>query len=242
MAFWESAFGGSAGGSYRLRQQVDVIGQEVGNNRTLVRYNAWVEKVAGSGYWSSSAASGSTNINGYVPGRSWPNYDFRAYAVRHIAQNEDYWINHDSNGDANPYFAVSFDLANSPYLTSASVGGNMAMPHINRYANITGFTVSNTTDVSFQLNVTTDVTCNAVQYSLEDGVGWRSQPDGNFTSKSFTIGGSDASALPSGKAYNLRVRVRRADNNLWTESGVISTTTLNQNNFFDFTDDRFMNG
>lgn len=229
MAFWEASFGGSSGGSYRLRQSVDILGQETGNNRTLIRYNAYIDKVAGTGFWNLSTTSGATNINGYVPGRSWASYDFRAYTRKYIAQNEDYWIYHDGAGDANPYFAVSWNLNNGSSLTTASTGGNFAMPHINRYATITSVVLNNVTDEKIQVNWNSDVNVDYVSW-------WSSMIDGG-AHHDIPVSGTGTfivypANLRSGTVYDFKVAVRHADSDLWTESGVYYTTTLPQNGFF----------
>lgn len=229
MAFWESSFSGSSGGNYRLRQQVDVLGQEVGNNRTLIRYNAWVAKVGGSGVYNLvDGAAGNTNINGYNPGRSWGTYDFRAYSVRYIAQNEDYWVYHNSSGDANPYFAVYWDLRNGGTLGSATTGGNTWMPHINRYAGITGYTLDQITDTSIRLNWNADANVDYISW-------WSSKIDGGAHHDIPTSGSGTWRITPtnlkSDTQYDFKVAVRRQDSGLWTESGTLYATTLGQNNF-----------
>lgn len=228
MAQWSSAFNGSSGGSYRLVVNVDVVGQEPSNNRTLIRYSAWIDKVAGSGFWNFDATSGSTNINGYIPGRSWGSYDFRSYSRRYIAQDEDYWVGHDGNGDANPYFSAYWHLDNGSALTDSSAGGNVWMPHINRYANITGYSVTNITDVGFNINVNTDAVCDIMWYSLDNGGSWISV-GGDFTSKTVPV-----TNLRSDVTYQVKVRIRRKDSGLTTDSGAWAATTLPQGNFLPF--------
>lgn len=239
MAFFESTMGGTLGGSFRIRMNIDVLGQEAGNNRSLIQYSAYLDRTSTSGgrIFNGFQTFGSTNINGYVPGRGPFTYDSTGVGrVITLANNEQYWIGHDGNGDANPFFRVDYDGGNGPYLTSGWVQGNVGMPHINRFTNIIGFGVSQVTDVSFVIDTAVDATANFLQVSLEDGVGWRDVTGATFNNYSFKVGGPDGFLgvqLPSNTGYNLRVRVRRADSGLWTESGTISTATLPQANLVD---------
>lgn len=230
MAFMEAGFGGSLGGQFRIRAQVDVAGQEQGNNRTLITYNAWLERVqssAGNAPYNYNTTYGHTNINGYNPGRSiggyiWPvNEVGRRY---YLAQNEQYWIYHDGNGDANPVFGADFNMDNYPYITSGSVAQYVAMPHINRYANITGFNLGSITDEAINLNASADVYCSNFEFSKDGGASW--QGVGGGGSQQITYRN-----LPSNTTFNTMVRITRGDNGLVTTSGVAPNTTKPQNNF-----------
>lgn len=229
MAFWEAALGGSQGGYHRIRVQADLLGQEVVNNRSLIRFNAWIERVDSTSYtYNYNPTPGSTNKNGVVDGRTINGYYSDNAGERwYLAQNEDLWVNHDSNGNANPYFAASWDGQNSPYLTSGSAGGNYSLPNIDRFPEVTSFTLNNQTDVQFQANVSTDYTCNKLEYSLNGGA-WVTAYSSNFTSRSFTVGG----ALNSNTQYSLRVRVTRADTGFTAESNTLFITTSEQGRIF----------
>jgi len=110
-----------------------------------------------------------------------------------------------------------------------AAGGNYSLPTINRFATITQLYTFNVTDVGFSIHTQVSDLCNFLQYSLEDGVGWRDQFGGDFYGYDFSLGGN----YPSNQTFNLRVRVRRADSGLWSESGVFQVTTNGQGNFFN---------
>lgn len=227
MAQWSNTFTGTGGGSYRLYVNVDVIGQETNNNRTLIRYNCWVDKTAGSGYWNFSTVGGNTNINGYNPGRSWGGgYDFRAYSRKYIAQNEDYWIGHDGNGDANPYFGANWNMGGGSVPADSSTGGHFWMPHINRYTNWTQVSFSNTTDVGWTATLSVDAWSNNLAVDV-DGAGWYYLGGDWLNNRSIQIGGN----MTSGVQHSVRFSARRSDSGLWTETGTYYNTTLPQNAF-----------
>jgi hypothetical protein len=231
MAFFESTLGGSQGGAHRIRIQVDLLGQEVGNNRSLCRFSAWFERVspAGGYVYNYNTTSGTVNRNGAVRGANIGGYYSNAVGQRwYLAQNEDHWVNHDGNGNASPYYYADYNPANSPYLTSGWVQGNVGLPNINRFPDVTSFSLTNATDVKFTANVTTDYTCNLLEYSL-NGAGWVTAYSGNFTSRSFDVGG----ALSSNTQYSLRVKVRRADTGFYDESNTLFVTTAEQGRIFN---------
>jgi hypothetical protein len=235
MAFMEAGFGGSLGGQFRLRVNVDVIGQEQGNNRSLIRYTAWLERVqssGGSAPFNYSTTYGNTNINGHNPQRAiggyiWPvNEVGRRY---YLAQNEDYWIYHDGAGNANPVFGANFDMANSPLITSAAVAQNVGMPHINRYANIDGFNVDWTTDEAIRIAWHSDSNVSAISW-WSSGIDGGAHHDEGSGGQGWFV--KELHNLASQTTYDFKVAVQRADSGLWTESGTLYATTLAQNNFF----------
>lgn len=232
MANWEAAFTGSYGGAYRLKVQADVIAQEQGNNRSLVRYNAWVEQVGGSAYSVyNTAADGNTNKNGVVEGRGGGINMNGAGQRKYLAQNEDWWVGHNSNGDASAYFGAYWNMKLSAYgYGDASTGGTMSMPHINRYANITAFYFGAVTDTAVTFNWNADANCDYVTWWSPqiDGGAHHDIPVSGAGTFSITQGG-----LASATAFDFIVGVRRADSGLWNFSGTISTTTGAQNNFFE---------
>lgn len=228
MAQWTNTFNGSAGGSYRLTLNVDLLGQDTNRNVSAVRVNAWVTKLAGSGYYSSAGSGGNINVNGNVMGRSFGNYDFRRQGTYYFAQNEDYEIGHDANGNANPYFGASYDLQNTP--GSSSTGGNYGLPQIPRYANITYFNFPVVTDERIAFNWGSDNDVDYVSWwsNTLDGGGHHDTPAGGRGP--FNV---DLKGLTSNKQFDFTVAVRRADSQLWSNSGTAYPTTLPQSNFFD---------
>lgn len=230
MAFWEAGFSGVYGGAYRLRVNVDVLGQEPSNNRTLIRYNAWMEQIGSAAYSvHNTSTSGNTNINGYNPARSGSLSLNGPGQRRYLAQNEDYWIGHDGNGDANPFFGANYNTGVSQVLAS-STGGNYAMPHINRYANITSFGADLVTDASFRFTWYADANVDYISWwsVVYDGGGHHDIPASGTGPFQITL-----DSLLSDTTYDVTVAVRRADSGLWTTSGTINARTGSQNNFFD---------
>lgn len=236
MAFWEAAFGGSQGGYHRLRVQVDLVTQEEDNNRSLIQYNAWWERVDSTSFvYNYNPTYGNTNINGYNPQRVVNGYYSNNAGERwNLAVNEQYWIGHDAGGWASPYFGANYDAANSPYLTSAATGGNYTLPTIYRYADPTLFQVVNVTDVSMTIRVATNRVVDSIAISLTGGGNWY-YFDGATTDRTMTIG-SPSAPLRSGTSYPVRISLRRQSSGYWKEAGNWDIVTGSQNRFFDLGD------
>lgn len=112
---------------------------------------------------------------------------------------------------------------------TSSGSASWALPTIPRYATISSLTYTPITDVGFTINVTTDVTCDLLEYSLDNGSNYTTGFSGDFTSKTITL-----SDKPSDTTYQVIVRVRRKDSQLKTTSSMTSITTGTQNNFMGF--------
>lgn len=102
--------------------------------------------------------------------------------------------------------------------------GTFDLPKIPRYANVTIAEKSKTLN-TISVNYNTDAVRDYTQYSLNGG-NWT---DANDTTASdnksgyFTITG-----LEKDTTYTIKVRVRRADSQLWSESNIISVRTYEQ--------------
>lgn len=148
------------------------------------------------------------------------------YTTRDIALGSgSFTVYHDGSGNYTLPVSASIVYYNG---NVSSGSASWALPNIPRYANITAFNQSST-DVSIGAYISTDVTCDLLQFSL-DGAGWETYTSGGFTSQSATLGGN----LSSGVVHTLKARVRRADSGLWTETGTANVTTKSQNNFIEF--------
>ena len=232
MAFWEAGIGGSLGGQFRIRVSADVIAQEEDNNRSLIRYNAYVDRVSGSGrIYNYYGTYGHTNLGGYGnPQRGPFNYDTSGPGrVITMAQNEDRWYGHDGNGNGSSYFGADYDFANGPYVTSGATGGGMDFPQLYRFAAPNAIYFNNVTDTSFQFRVITNRVVNNIAVSLNGG-GWN-YFEGDTTDRTMTFDN-----LISDKVYSVRISLRRASSGNWQEHGNWDVQTATQNKFFDLGD------
>jgi hypothetical protein len=159
-------------------------------------------------------------------------YDFRSGVngpFYFTQQNTDVYINHNADGTKTANFQAYHNASNSPYITTATVSFNYTLPTIARNAVLTQFTASPITDEGWTFNVGTDVTCDLLEYSLDNGGSYTTAYSGDFTSRTVAITGK-----PSSTAYTTKVRVRRKDSGVKTTSDALVVTTLAQNNFMGF--------
>ena len=99
--------------------------------------------------------------------------------------------------------------------TAQAVDANMVCSQLPRYANFTQHYINAIGINTFGVHWETDANCDAFQYSLNGGA-WTN--GANWPN--YTIGG-----LSPGTGYNIRTRIKRADSQLWTESGYLYVTT-----------------
>ncbi len=125
-------------------------------------------------------------------------------------------VKHNNDGSGNCWIS---GYANGPSGTSMDghgVSGNqtVALDNIPRYAKITKFVVQSSSLNSLTINWNADSTIDWLQYSL-NGAAWT-----NTSGLTFSI----SNLYPNTK-YSVKIRVRRKDSGLWTESSVLYGTT-----------------
>lgn len=127
-------------------------------------------------------------------------------------------VEHDSDGTKTITLSGSFTTTatTSSYgqyaLKSGSVSASVELPTIPRYAAITAFSLSRTIN-TITMSYSVDSTIDSTQYSLNDG-SWTTYPsDGIIT------------GLNPATTYNVKIRVKRTDSQLWTTSDNKSITT-----------------
>ena len=226
----EAAYGGTYGGSYRLRLDISVSSQDYGGNYSTLHIVAYLVRVSSSG--GDIFNNNATGWGVQAGGGSWGG----TIVQGHLANGQTrsmldtyHNVGHNGDGTMSIGYAAQHNANNSPYQTSASLSGGMGLPTIPRYTSVSYFNVSNITDTAMQIDVTATDWCDILAVSLNGGASWENFY-GDYVSKSVTIGGN----LPSTTNYAVRVSCRRRDSGLWTEAGNISATTLQQNNFHQF--------
>ena len=131
-------------------------------------------------------------------------------------------ISHNADGSKVVNFGISFtDKANGnndgKYYTPGNgsrVAGTLTCNVIPRYASITSFSVSKRDETSVQFNYGVSVPCDYVWYSKDNGSNWYVLPSNGIVSE-----------LSVGTGYNFKLRVRRTDSQLTTDSGTVYQET-----------------
>ena len=89
-----------------------------------------------------------------------------------------------------------------------------ALTNIPRYAKITSFSVSKRDETSVTFNYATDVACDLIEYSKNNGSSWATLPSDKIVT-----------GLTANTTYNFKLRVRRTDSQLKTTSDTVVQTT-----------------
>lgn len=104
-------------------------------------------------------------------------------------------------------------------ITSSGSSG-ITLDKIARYTSIKSFTVSKRDETSLTFNWQTADTVDYVWYSTNNGSNWTGVDVTDGTSGSFNVTG-----LSVGGTYNCKIRVRRKDSQLTTDSALVSAKT-----------------
>lgn len=127
-------------------------------------------------------------------------------------------VEHESNGTKTITLSGSFTTTatTSSYgqyaLKSGSVSVSVELPTIPRYAAITAFSLSRTIN-TITMSYSVDSTIDSTQYSLNNG-SWTAYPSGGIIT-----------GLSPATTYNVKIRVKRTDSQLWTTTDNKSITT-----------------
>lgn len=179
----------------------------------------------------STDPSNNTAVLRYVvtcttSGESHNNYtQIGTFAIDGIEYTESYTLPSNSTttvfskdvtvGDASErVIEASFSFPTTPAGGVKSGSTSVTIPKIKLYANITSYSITEVGLNSLKVNWLTDVTCDAVQYSLNDA-SWI-----DTSGISFII-----SNLSPNTNYSVKIRVKRIDSQLWTTSEHLYATT-----------------
>ena len=214
---------GTYGGHYTLYLDYNLNSQNIGANTSNITLHMYARSDSSSykAYNLYETNPVSLNVNGGIVFSRNQAMDFRNQA----------WVDMGSwsgdvghNSDGNLYITVggSFSINGTSSLSGGDVSTGWTLPQIPRYANFTSHYIDTTGLTSITVRWSTDSVRDWTQYSLNGG-GWTNAGDSvssDNRSGTYTIGG-----LNPNTNYNIRTRIKRADSQLWTESGIISGTT-----------------
>lgn len=123
-----------------------------------------------------------------------------------------YDVSTNTDGSSRGYVtSATYDI----YGVHKTISTTFDTPKIPRYANITSFNCYAIDEATLRVNWSTDVYVDTVQYSINDTT-WVTAISGT----TFDIGN-----LNAGTQYGIKIRVKRGDSQLWTESGYLNPKT-----------------
>lgn len=185
--------------------------QDVANNRTKIITDIYIQSTNGS---VDKNSGWSLNLTAQVNGSNYtsalPNKTYYA-GTTYTGISKEVWVSHASNGTGSFTWRGLF----SGYYSGATTGTTTyTLPTIPRYASITSYSIWNNGLTQIGVYWNANAGCDAVQYSLNGG-SWT-----GTSGNTFYIGN-----LSPGTQYSVRIRVKRTDSQLWTESGTLYATT-----------------
>ena len=170
-----------------------------------------------------------TRIGLYLNGTNIYNRDNKSSSKgwSYEATTDWYTVSNKTSGST-PFYVTIKDTQNSGWCNYTS--GTYSLYVAPAYTSITGFSVSKKSGFNglTQVSVSWSAahTCSTIQYSTNNGSSWATASnDVNAASGSFTISG-----LSPGTGYNFKLRVKRRDSGLTTDSGAYyqATHQINQ--------------
>lgn len=184
--------------------------QSIQNNTSEVTIKFKVTRTSGSTYWAS-AKTVTFTCDGQTKTSSLALPSSKTSA----SCSQTFTISHNADGTKTiSYKAKSADTGTS--VGSVSASGSTTLPTIPRYAVITSFNVSRRDETSVQYNWSADSYCDWAWYSTDNGSTWHDLPGNNIVS-----------GLSANTTYNFRLKVRRQDSQLTTDSENYPQTTYN---------------
>lgn len=177
--------------------------------------------IGSEGSISFSTLSFASSINGSYTNSSQKSKTFTS-SSSYLIGTITHTITHNADGTK----SVSWKGRGRPYYSSTSWDAYTGTQTVNletipRYATISTYSLGSQTLSSFVTTWGTDVACDQVQYSLNSGA-WVTAT-GSGVSGTFTVSG-----LSPETNYAVKIRVRRTDSQLYTESAVSYIVTLQQ--------------
>lgn len=152
-----------------------------------------------------------------------PRYNYNGHNLPgSVFASGSFEITHNNDGSKVVNFGISFTDKqngnnNGKYYTPGNgsrVSGTLTCSVIPRYASITSFSVSKRDETSVQFNYSVDASCDYAWYSKDNGSNWYGLPSDGIVS-----------GLSVGTGYNFKLRVRRTDSQLTTDSGTVYQET-----------------
>lgn len=197
------------------------------NNTSSVSFSFVLSPIQTTWNWEQWGANitYTVTVNGTKYTGSIANYDgYSSVTLKSGTFN----VTHDTDGSKSiSYsFTVSDTSGQSYTCGNASASGTLALTKIPRYLSITALSIISKTETSIVVSWATSDPRSGTYYSLDSGTTWiGSATHGESLSDDTKSGTFNILNLSPNTSYNLKVKIKRTDSGLWTESNVIAFTT-----------------
>lgn len=180
-----------------------LVSQDTANNKSRVGLGLRI--YTSNGTWSSQM---NDTLDGNYQDLGYQTFS-AGHEFIHIIEKD---ITHNDDGT----YSGSFDGSIWTYFFGTTSGSaSFTLPTIPRYVNITSFNVSKRDETSVKISYGTDAPCDYAWYSVNNG-SWQGLPNTGIIS-----------GLSANTTYNFKIRLRRTDSQLTTDSSTVQQTTYN---------------
>lgn len=197
------------------------------NNTSSVSFSFVIAPIQTTWNWELWGANitYTVTVNGTQYTGSIANYDgYSSVTLKSGSQT----VGHNTDGSKSISYSFSVsDTSGQSYTCgNASGSGSMALTNIPRYLSISTFDITNITETSIVVKWTTSDARSGTYYSLDNGVTWiGSATYGESLGADGKSGTFNILDLKANTMYKLKIKIKRTDSGLWTESNEKNFTT-----------------
>lgn len=222
-----SISGNGSKGHHKFTLTVTENSTSVADNTSSVSFSFVLSPIQTSWNWEQWGANISyiVTINGKQYTGTIANYDgYSSVTLKSGTLS----VAHDSDGKKTISYSFSVtDTSGQTYTCgNASASGTFALTNIPRYLSITSIGIINKTETSVVISWATSDPRSGTYYSLDNGSTWiGSATHGESLASDGKSGTFNILNLTANTSYNIKVKIKRTDSGLWTESGNTAFTT-----------------
>lgn len=214
-------------GHHKFTLNVTDGNASVKDNTSTVSFSFILSSLGGGWNWEQWGANiiYTITINGIKYTGSIANYDgYSAVTLKSGSLT----VGHNTDGKKNISFSFSVtDTSGQNYTCgNASASGSMDLTAIPRYLSITSLNIVSITETSVVVGWSVSDPRDSTYYSLDNGATWTgSSTDGESLASDLKSGTFNVANLTANKSYNIKIKIKRTDSQLWTESETKGFTT-----------------
>lgn len=214
-------------GHHKFTLNVTDGNASVKDNTSTVSFSFVLSSLGGGWNWEQWGANitYTVTINGTNYTGSIANYDGYSSVT---LKSGSLTIGHNSDGNKTISFSFSVtDTSGQTYTCgNASASGSMALTAIPRYLSITSLSIASITETSVVVGWSVSDPRDSTYYSFDNGATWiGSATHGETLASDLKSGTFNILNLTANTTYNIKVKIKRTDSQLWTESETKSFTT-----------------
>ena len=216
-------------GHHKFTLDVTQKSTSTAQNTSIIEFGFVISPIQTSWNWEQWGANITyvVTINGTQYTGSIPNYDgYSSVTIKAGTQT----VSHNTDGTKSISYSFSVtDTSGQTYTCgNASASGTMALTTIPRYLTITTFDITSISETSVVVKWATSDKRTSTYYSFDNGANWTgSATHGESLATDGKSGSFNILNLKANTAYKLKIKIKRTDNDLWTESSEKSFTTYN---------------